>query len=158
MDPITVFIIGVLALGAASVVYWHRILEWGEKSVFPWFERHFPTLAPDVRKAFSQVDNVATSVRRAVKEAWNRLSQYLLKQVVKLNRQTSNTWVRQVTSWVIDVSGYNNQPVVKEITTETTLNHDDLPEDVREALLRRQQTSFEKDVTKVREQEMALIN
>jgi hypothetical protein len=160
MDPITVWIIGAIGLAlAASVVFWHQILEWGEKSVFPWFERHLPTVAPYVRKAFSRVDNVVTSVRRAIKEAWDRVSHYLLKQVVELNRKTtSNTWVQQVTSWVIDVSGYNNEPVVKQITTETEVPYDSLPEDVREAFLRRQQTSFEKDVTEIRKQEMALVN
>jgi hypothetical protein len=160
MNPITNLLIGAigLALAASVVVFWHQILEWGEKSVFPWFERHLPTVAPYVRKAFSRVDNVVTSVRRAIKEAWDRMSQYLLKQVVELNRQTSNTWVQQVTSWVIDVSGYNNEPVVKQITTETEVPYDNLPEDVREALLRRQQASFSKDVTDIRKQEMALVN
>ena len=160
MDPITGLLIGLIGLGlAATVVFWHQILTWGESNVFPWFERHLPTLAPYVRQAFSRVDNVVTSVRRAIKEAWDRVSQYLLKQVVELNRKTtSNTWVQQVTSWVIDVSGYNNEPVVKQITTETEVPYDNLPQDVREALLRRQQTSFEKDVTEIRKQEMALVN
>ncbi|BAY22052.1 hypothetical protein NIES2100_18150 [Calothrix sp. NIES-2100] len=159
MDPITIVLMGILTLGAtATVVFWHQILEWGEKNVFPWFERHLPTIAPYVRKAFSRVDNVVTSVRIAIKEAWNRVSQYLLKQVVELNRQTSNTWVQQVTSWVIDVSGYNNKPVVKQITTETEVSWDNLPEDVRKNLLRQKQTSFSQDVTEIRKQEMALVN
>ncbi|BAZ20342.1 hypothetical protein NIES4073_12180 [Kalymmatonema gypsitolerans NIES-4073] len=162
MDPITGLLIGAIGLAlaaTATVVFWHQILEWGESNIFPWFERHLPTIAPYVRKAFSRVDNVAAPLRRAIKEAWDRVSQYLLKQVVELNRKTtSNTWVQQVTSWVIDVSGYNNKPVVKQITTETEVPYDNLPEDVRKAFLRRQQTSFSQDVTEIRKQEMALVN
>ncbi|MUG92024.1 hypothetical protein F7734_05935 [Scytonema sp. UIC 10036] len=161
MDPITGLLIGAIGLAlaaTATVVFWHRILEWGEKNVFPWFERHLPTIAPYVRKAFSRIDNVVTSVRRTVKEAWNKVSQYLLKQVVELNRQTSNTWVQQVTSWVIENSGYNNKPPVKEIRTEQEVSWDDLPEDVRKTFLRQQQSSFQKDVTEIRKQEMVLAS
>jgi hypothetical protein len=117
MDFITLLSIALGLTATVAVVFWHQILDWGEKSVFPWFESNFPTIAPYVRQAFSRVDNVVSSVRRAIKEAWDRVSQYLLQQVVELNRQTLNTWVKQVTSWVIDVSGYNNQPVPKKITT-----------------------------------------
>lgn len=157
---ITGLLVSLLALGTtATIVFWTQILKWSEDNVFPWFERHLPTIAPYVRQAFSRVDNVVTSVRRAAKEAWNRVSQYLLKQVVKLNRQTSNTWVQQVTSWVIDVSDRNKQPVVKQITTtEEDIPWDNIPQEWRQKALATKETSFETDVTEVRKQEMALIN
>ena len=159
MDPITIVLIGAigLGLGLAAVTFWHQILEWSEKNLFPWFDKHLPTVAPHVRQAFSRLDGVVVSVRRAIKAAWNQVSQYLLKQVVELNRQTSNTWIQQVTSWVIEASNYN-KPVVKQITTEVKVPFRDLPKDVRQAFLARKDSSFEKDVTKIREEEMALVN
>ncbi|MBR8836180.1 MAG: hypothetical protein DSM106950_19710 [Stigonema ocellatum SAG 48.90 = DSM 106950] len=161
IDPITVLLISAIGLtvtATAIVSFWHQILQWGEKNLFPWLEKHRPTVAPYVRQAFSRVDNVATNVRRTIKEAWQKLSQYLLQQVVKLNRKTSNTWVQEVTSWVIEASGYNNKPVVKEIRTEQEVLWDELPEDVRKAFLQRKETSFEQDVTDTRKEEMALVH
>lgn len=162
MDPITYLIIGAIGLGlaaAVTVTFWHQILDWGQKSLFPWFDKHLPTVSPYLKEAFSRVDKVATHVRRIVKEAWDKVSQYLLKQVVELSRQTtSNTWIQQVTSWVIEASGYNNEPIVKQITTEAKVDLDDLPPDVREAYIKRQESSFKKDVTEIRKQELKLVS
>lgn len=158
MEPIILLAIGLGLVATTAIVFWHQILEWGEKSVFPWFERHLPTIAPYVREAFSKVDNVAVSIRRTVKQAWEKVSQYLLKQVVELKRQSSNIWVQQVTSWVVDNSGYNDKPVVTQITSETEVPYDQLPPDVRKSLIERDQTTFSKNIIDIRKQEMSYIN
>ncbi len=160
IDPVSLFIIGAIGLGltaAATIVFWHQILGWAESNLFPWFDRHLPTISPYVRSAFSRLDNVVTSIRRTIKEAWHKVREFLLKQVVKLRRKTSSTWVQETTSYVIETSGYSN-PVAKEIRSEIEVPYDNLPADVREEYIRRGQTSFEKDVTSIRDQEMAYVN
>jgi hypothetical protein len=160
IDPISLFIIGAIGFGATAavtIVFWHQILGWAESNLFPWFDRHLPTVSPYVRSAFSSLDNVITSIRRTIKEAWQKVREFLLKQVVKLRRKTSSTWVQETTSYVLETSGYS-KPVVKEVRTETEVSYDDLPADVREQYLRRNQTSYEKDVTAIRDQEMAYVN
>ena len=160
-DPITIALLSLLAISAVSiVVFWPKILEWAEKNVFPWFERHLPTVAPYVRQAFSRVDNVVTAARRVIKQAWEKVSPYLLKQVLELSRQTSNIWVQLVTSWVVEMieTSGNKQSVFKEIRTEQEVPWDDLPQEVRENLLRRNQTSYTRDISQIRREEMALIH
>ncbi|MBD2208192.1 hypothetical protein H6G33_25470 [Calothrix sp. FACHB-1219] len=161
MEPITIYLLTAIGLGlgaTATVTFWHQILNWGEKNLFPWFDKHLPTIAPYLKNAFLKVNNVVTNVRRAVKNAWEKIREYLLKQVVELNRKTTSTWIQRVTSWVIEASGYNNKPVVKQITTEVEVNWDDLPPDVYEAVIKRQNSSVEKNITEMRDKELALIN
>ncbi|MEH2359574.1 hypothetical protein [Nostoc sp.] len=157
MEPITYLIIAIgLGLGAAATItFWHQILDWGEKNLFPWFDKHLPTVAPYLKDAFCGVNNVVTKVRRDVKNAWEKIREYLLEQVVELNRKTTSTWIQRVTSWVIEASGYNNKPVFKKITTEVEVNWDDLSPDVQEAFIKRQESSFEKNITELRDKEMA---
>ena len=161
MDPITGLLIGAIGLGlaaAATLTFWHQILKWSEKNLFPWFDKHLPTIAPYVRQAFSRLDGIVVKARRAIKAAWNQVKQYLLKQVLKLNRETSNTWIQQITSWVIERWDENSEHVIKEVRTQLRLSWDELPDDVRQAVLNQNQSSFDKDVTAIREEEMALVN
>lgn len=153
--PLIVALIGFGLTAGAAVLVWHKILNWAENSIFPWFEKHLPTIAPYVRKAFSKIDDVAANLRLQTREAWKKVTQYLLKQVVVINRKTDDTWVGQVTSWVIENSNYNDKPVVKQVTTEQNVPWDELPGDVRQKFLTQGEKSFEKDITQIRDKEMA---
>lgn len=161
MEAITLVLIAAIGLvELAAVAFWHQILQWSEKNLFPWFEKHLPTVAPYVRDAFSRLDRVATNIRLTIKAAWKKIREYLLKQVVEFNRQTSNTytWIQQVTSWVIETLDDNSQPVVKEIRTEQKVSWDDLPEELREAVLKKNKSSFGQDVTDIRERELLTLS
>ncbi len=157
MDPITILLIGAIGLGLATVTFWHQILEWSEQSLFPWFNKYLPTVAPYVRIAFSRLDDAVVTFRRTIKKAWNLVSEYLLKQIVEFNRQTSNTWMKKVTSWVINNSDFFGEKNVEQVTTREQVHWDDLPQDVRQAALKRQRSSFTIDVTDTRDEEMALV-
>lgn len=155
-DPITVgLIIAVIGAIAAAValIFWHKILGWAENSLFPWLKKNIPSIEDQIRWAFAKVDNVATPIRLAVKEAWSKLRKYLLKQTIVLKRQSSSKWIVRVTSWMVKrLESGETVPVKQE--TEETKSWDELPEDVREAFLRQEKENAELNVTDTRDREL----
>jgi hypothetical protein len=145
-----------VALGAVSIAaaysLWCSIRTWAEESLFPWFEKHLPQLAPFVRTAFAAVDKVVVAAHRL---AWCRLREHLLHQVLKLERHSASTWMRQVTSWVAAVSGAG-QTVPVRIVAEGRCSWDELPAEVRAEWLRRGRNCQEHDIVELREQELEL--
>ena len=155
--PVQLFV-GILAaaLGVVSIAaafsLWSRIRGWAEESLFPWFEKHLPRLAPHVRAAFAAVDNVVIAARRL---AWHRLREHLLHQVLKLERRSASVWMRLVTSWVAAVLR-SGQTVPVQIVAEGACSWDELPAEVRSEWLRRGRNCQEHDIVELREQELEL--
>lgn len=154
MDPISV-ILGILAITAGTaIIFWQEILGWAEESLFPWIKSNFPFMEDQVRLAFSEVDKIATPIRLAVKEAWAKLREFLLKETVELERKSSSEWIKRVTSWVVKVLESGRKTPAK-VVTEEIVNWDHVPQDVREAFLRLEQDETEFNVTEMRDRELA---
>ncbi|NET29537.1 hypothetical protein [Okeania sp. SIO1I7] len=154
--PIPTFIwaiAGILGGGVAlALIFWNQILEWAQYNLFPWIQNNIPSIESQVREAFSAVDNVATSTRYLIRKAWKKLREYLLKQVVKLERQSSGKWKMQVTSWVI--KNLLEPEKVSEVVTEKDVDWEDLPPDVRAEWLKLEKSKAEIDVTEYRDQQI----
>ena len=162
MEPITITLAIIFGIAAALAVValWHKILDWAKESLFPWLEKHFPSISQDVRDAFSKIDKyVMVPIRNAVKKAWEKLRSILLKMVTWIHRKTSWAWVRTTTSWIIEK--LTPKPQVKKVIAEEEVNWDELPPDLREEVLRKGKTEYEVNVTELRDkeiQEMVLDN
>jgi hypothetical protein len=153
-DPITVFIIGILAITAAgALIFWQKILNWAENSLYPWLKSNFPSIEDQVRLAFANVDKAAVPIRFAVKEAWSKLREYLLKQTIELERNSSSEWIKRVTFWVVKRLESGKTAPAK-VVTEEIVSPDELSPDVREAWLRHQKTKAELNVTEMRDKEL----
>lgn len=144
-------------LVATALVLWEQILEWARDSVLPWFREHLPMLEGVVSDAFVKLDSKMSHLRRSIKLSWEKIRGYLLKQVVELNQNSSKKWIRRITAWLMPVLKGSNSHVTK-IVSEQELPWDELPPDVREAVLRQQKRSFNNDVTAERDQELAQIH
>ena len=73
-EPITLFLI--TAIGGTivgAIVFWEKILGWAENNLFPWFDKHLPTVAPHLRNAFAKLDKAVINVRRQIKAAWQKV-------------------------------------------------------------------------------------
>jgi hypothetical protein len=138
-----------------ALLFWHRLLDWAMSSLLPWCDDNLPTLAPIVRGAFAVLDKAGVPTRRAVKQSWQKVREYLLKQVVQLERQSSGTWIQRVTSWLVNVldSGEPTREVKKRVVEED-VDYFDLPEEVREEYIRKERKSTEFDITKMRDEEL----
>ncbi len=146
---------GTAAAVVAALTYWHKILDWAEKSLFPWITRNLPWLENQVRFAFSAVDGVAVPIRAGVKQAWNKLRDYLLKQTAELQRKSSSQWIVRITSWVVKVLESGKTIPAKLEVKEIVVDWDELPEDIRSAYLRRQHEHAEFNITQMRDRELA---
>ncbi len=151
--PIPVALLAILGIGlAAAIIFWPQIIDWARESLLPWLENSMPFLSGLASIAFTIIDNVAVAIRKKVKDAWNKLRNYLLKQTIEIHKKSGSKFVRIVTSWVIKVLD-SGKAVPTKVTAEEDLEWDELPDDVREAFIRRN-TAEKIDVTKLRDEEM----
>lgn len=162
MDPITITLIGVASViiiaGAAAIIFWPKIIKWAEGNLFPWVRENMPWLEQVVRDAYSFVDKFATPAHAIVKEKWQELRQYLLRQVEMFEQQSDFTWMLETTAWVRQ-SLEELDPekvVVEEIRSRRSVEYHDLPAEVREAALRKGITTHEIDFTRARDLELGL--
>jgi hypothetical protein len=156
MDPITVsIVIGILGvIGAtAALIFWHKVLDWAQESLFPWLEKNIPSIKSLVVEAFVIVDDVAVTVRSAVKQAWSNLREYLLKQTIEFERKSSSEWTKRVVFWVVKRLESGETAPVK-VVTEEDVSPDDLPPEAREAWLRNHKETAELNITEIRDKEL----
>ena len=144
-------IIAVVALIAGIASYWDQVRSWVEMNVIPFVHIHFPQIEEIAREAFTSLDNVVVNLRNAVRQAWARLREVLLKVVVELERVSTANWIRRVKSWMIK-NATEGKATVRE--TEETMNWDELPPDVREAFMKKNITHTRDDYTAVRDAEI----
>lgn len=141
----------------AVIALWHKIIDWAQDSLFPWIERNLPSILSTVKDAFTWVDDkVAVPIRRVVKKAWEALRKYLLKTVIRLERQNASKWERRITSFVVEVLT-TQTPIVKKVETVEEVDWDDLPDDVRSAWMKSEQQSHDMDITAIRDQQLETL-
>ena len=156
MLHVFVVLAAILMVSATvAATYWPEILSWAHESLFPWIERNIPSITEKVRDAFVAADEVVVPVRRTIRNAWNKLREYLLKQTAEIKRKSSSAWVRRVTSWVIKVLE-TGESVPATVVTEEILTTDELPDDIRREWLHRGKAEAEINVTKLRDEELEL--
>ena len=147
----TIAIFAGLSIAAtAAIVFWEQVVGWAQRSLFPWFEKHLPTLAPYVREAFVVLNKAATKVRKAAIKAWRKIKLHTLQVVEKFERTSDNEYVLTITSWLRE-NLKDTEAVRRE--TEETVGIDDLPDEVADAFLRGGR-EYEFDVLKEQERQM----
>ncbi|NEP77866.1 MAG: hypothetical protein F6K17_16165 [Okeania sp. SIO3C4] len=147
-----VLVLGVVAL-AVVATFWKQILKWAEDSLFRWIKTNIPWIESEVREAFSALDNFIVTTRNLIRKAWEKLREYLLKQVTTFERQLSGEWEKEVTSWIIKVLESGEKVPVKIVVKEV-VPWDELPPDVRAEWLKREKSEVEIDVTEYRDREI----
>lgn len=146
-------IASILTVGTGvALTFWHKILDWAETSLFPFLEQRYPVILDSVKNAFVTVDKITAPTRLAIQKSWEKLREYLLKQVIHLEKTAPNQWIKRVTSWLIQILE-NGQEVPLKVETEEFLTQDELPDDVREAWIRRQEETVDFNITELRDQE-----
>ena len=152
MEPITLVILAGLAIAAASaVVLWGEIVGWAHDALFPWVQTNIPSALPWLKKAFVVLDKAVVAVRVAAKAAWEKVKEFLLKQALKVFRKDGE-WYRTIENWLIN----ENSEKVTKVTTEEEVAWDELPDDVREALMRKRK-GYDLDVKAAKDQEFSTM-
>lgn len=148
----------ITLFAGAAFILWDKVLGWAFDSLFPWIEINIPTLAPIVREAFAVLDQVGSPTRSTAKQSWGKVRQYLLKQVLQFEKQSSDKWVRKITSWLVSVLDSSPSPdhKVKKVVTEEDVDFyaEDMPPEVRQAYIKREETMTKFDVTKIQDERL----
>lgn len=145
----------ITVTAGVALLFWHKLLDWSMSSLKPWFKDNLPILSPILSEAFVFLDKAGIPTRRAVKQSWQKVREYLLKQVVQIERHSSDTWTQRATSWLVNVldSG-ESTPKFKKIVMEEDVDYYDAPDEVREAFIRKEQKTTEFDIIELREKEL----
>ena len=157
-------LLAVLFVGtvAVALIFWNQILNWADQTLFPWIKKNFPGLEQYVRDAFAEVHKVVGPIRKnfqtlkqftEIKKAWEMLRKYLLKVLVQFELNIQNQWIKRITSWATRKLE-SKEEVVRMVTEEIIENVDLLPLEVRQEWLKRNKTTQDTDVTKVRDSEI----
>lgn len=132
MEPLTMILIAAGGLAALLVTcaLWDRIVALMLDIVFPWMERHLPTVAPHLREVFVRLDTAVSTLRRGLKQLYRNVREHLLASTTTFERQGSV--VKQRTeSYTRDMEGgFQRHSHVESVS------FDDLPSDVRAQLMR----------------------
>ncbi len=146
-------IVGIIAVClTAAIAFWHKILDWTHESLFPWIKKNIPQLEGYARAAFSWFDqNIAVPARKLIKEGWKKFCEYVLKTVINFERSYGATrWTRKIKSFLMTPA----KELKKIETIEQDISWEELPNDVREAFLRRGSNVNDFNFTEAREKEI----
>ena len=145
----------IMAVGSFFASLWAILVEWFQSFYYTWTQNILPTLQKYVREAWVVIDRVASPLKRAAKQAWRELRRYILKQTLDVLQLPNGHWAYQIISWFIPPEASANQ--VTRTSVQVNVPFEDLPDDIRAEIIRREEIE-QIDVTKTRDQEMALVN
>ena len=151
VEPISLILFGVLLSTSVAITFWDQVLLFFQSSILPWINKNLPQLSSIASEALRTLDKVAVTVRRAIKNAWQKLRSWLLKSIIKFSKKTSSVWVKEITSFLIK-SFENGSPQIVKRVEEESVAWDSLPDDVREQFLRSNRSTHEEDFTAKRDE------
>jgi len=147
------------------LTFWRRIVNWANESLLPWITQNLvPTLSELAKEAFVQLvvqfDRVKSPITRSIKKAWKTLRKFLAKSIIfferKLLFEGKHQWIRRWKTKIYNVVN-PSEPKIIEVVTEVEISFDDLPQDVREAILRTDKNEIEFDFLAGRDKEMEMV-
>jgi hypothetical protein len=154
MAPLMGILTGLIGALAAVVAYfWPQLMTWTREHLLPWVDQHTPDLAPAVRLAFHDLDQVGVGWRRAVRTAWRQLRDVLVHQTATFFQVPHGGWAVRITSSVRRPAE-DDQPVVT-IVTEQFLDWQQLPDEVRAQALANGLDSTSIDILQARDELLA---
>lgn len=144
------------------LAFWQRIVNWANESLLPWIKQNLiPAFRQVATEALVLIDKLKSPTSRVIKKAWQSLRKFLAKSIItfqtKILPDGKVQWIRRWTTTIYNVVN-PSQPKKSETTTEEPISFDDLPQDVREEILRTgENKSKEIDFLAARDQEMEMV-
>ena len=129
-----------------SLIIWSRIVEDLQHFVLPILEKYAPSLAPFVADAFSILDDIASDIRLVAKRAWRKIRQYVIALYNDYFFRDGKVLQKTAMFTKTETKGK-----FKEHVTEREISRDDLPESVRESLLRDRNQPVRVDIRSIQD-------
>ena len=142
---------------AVALALWEKFMVWVVDSLFVWLKENLPNLAKisddALKLAFTVVKQAAEELLQAVREAWKKIRPFLFELRMNFQKEASS-WIRVIRSKVVRLDEASKQPVfiAKEVTEE--IGFEDLPSDVREAIIRDTGKVHEINIKELRDREL----
>jgi hypothetical protein len=150
----------VTLLGITSIIaiaLWEKIVEWVVESLFVWLKENLPKLAKfsdDVLKlAFTAINKASEELLQAVRKSWEMIRPFLFELRINFQEEASS-WVRIIRSKIVKLDDVGKQPIIitQEVTEE--IGFEDLPADVRAAIIRGSEKGREINIKELRDREL----
>lgn len=133
--------IGAALLLGATVYFWSHIADLFQKRIIPWFRARLgDSVADGIATVISWVDNKATMTQRLLRDAWQAINRHWLAGETEIHKEAADRAVITKTNYMLKPEG----GVVRTTTEETVAWHD-LPDNVRDAMLRQNTTQAKVD-------------
>jgi hypothetical protein len=143
-DPITIWLlIGAAGVLFGSLLLWHHIVDFFAVHVIPFLRRSVSdTVADAVASVIAWLDGKAGLVRKAVISAWRVFKERVLG-IKRVYRKTSAT---TVTVETVSILRTGPQEAKKQTVVEESVSLDEVPDEVREQLVRSPGSAVEADL------------
>ena len=123
--------LAALAVAGVALIIWTQIAEFVQDFILPILQKYAPNLAPYVADAFIVLDNIATGIRLVAKSAWRRIRQHVIALYNDYFYRDEKLLQKTVMLTKSETKGK-----FKKHVTESEISRDDLPQSVRESLMR----------------------
>ena len=159
MEPAATALIMTLLQVTGVDVYalWEKFMAWVVESLTAWLQDNLPKLpkfSENVLKlAFTGIKNASEKLLQTVKEAWKAIRSFLFGLTMNFQKEASS-WVRVIRSKLIklDDAGKQLTLVTEEVTEE--IGFEDIPADVRKAIIRGAENNQEINIKEIRDREL----
>lgn len=144
-------------VGVIAFALWEKFMVWVVDSLFVWLKENLPKLAQVSEKllknAFTVLKIGAENLLSVVKESWKVIRPLIYELKLNFQKQVSE-WSRIVQSKIYTLSGPEKIPTLVTRMVEEKVEYDDLPADVREAIIRGAEKNLEVDIKELRDREL----
>jgi hypothetical protein len=100
-----------------------------------------PSVAALAREVFIAIDKVTVPLIQLIRSKWKQLKAWIVKQLYVIERTTDRKWIQRTVMTVRKWFEAENKWKEITVTKEEEIRLDDLPEDVREQLIRQNRAS-----------------
>lgn len=162
MENFLISVFGIPEITIKILLYlWKLIVGWSQDSLSPWIKEN---LSPEFKKLTTEalviIDKVNSPASLLVKKAWKELRKFLAKSIISFEKQVLPTgkvqWVR---CWLTQIYNIVNpkEPKIIQYEKEEPISYEELPSDVREAIIRGNPSTLSIDFLDARDKEMEMV-
>jgi len=139
-----------------AIALWEKFIPWVVECLFDWIKDTLPKLAKfsgDVVKlAFTVIKKVSEISIQAIREAWKTIRPFLFEIMMNFEKEASS-WVRVIRSKLLKFNS-GEQPIIVTRESREEIAFEDMPPDVRAAIIRGSETKREINIKELRDLEL----
>ena len=156
MESFLVSVFGVAEAAIQEVLsFWKIIVGWAQESLASWIINNLSSQFKNlITEGLVILDKVGAPAKKASKLAWNTLRTFLTKSIITFEKEVLPNnkfqWYRKWSSRIINIVEPKKPQIIDKVTI-TPVPFEDLPDDVRELLIRTGDSQHELNFLEIRD-------